>query len=113
MPRPIYRDAQGKSESIGGELGPQAAYFCSRLQEEINELGDGEFDLVEPSRMQDVCRPYSLAQIQRKSIRQPIAEQAGDADVLVIPVVTNSGSSAKKFDWKCILVDVGSNDEEF
>jgi hypothetical protein len=112
MPQPVYRDAQGKTESIGGELGPQAAYFCSRLQEEINELGDGEFDLVEASRMQDVCRSYSLAQIQRKSIRQRIAEQAGDADVLVIPVVTNSGSPAKKFDLKCVLVDVESNDEE-
>jgi hypothetical protein len=41
-----------------------------------------------------------------------IAEQAGDAEVLVIPVVTNSTSPAKKFDLKCILVDLDRNSEE-
>lgn len=111
LPRPVFRDAQG-TRSIGGELGPQAEYFCSRLHAEIAAIGDGEFETVEPARMREVCRRYSLAQIERESIRQRIAEQAGDADVLIIPVVTNTGRPGKKLDLKCIVVDVESNDEQ-
>jgi len=112
LPLPLYHDADGKLASVGDELGPQAAYFCSRLYEEIDELGEGEFDLVEPSRMREVCRPYSPAQMERPSIRQRIAKLAGDADVLVVPVVTNKGSRSKDFHLQCLLVEVESGSEE-
>lgn len=112
LPRPVYIDGKDQKASLGGELGPQANYFCDRLSQEIIKLADGEFDVVESSRMEDVCRRYSLTQIQRKSVRQLIAEQAGNAEVLVIPVVTNSTSPAKKFDLKCIVVDLDRNSEE-
>lgn len=112
LPRPIYIDGKDQKQTLGGELGPQADYFCDRLNREIVKLADGEFDVVETSKMQEVCRKFSLAQIQRKSVRQLIADQAGDAEVLVIPVVTNSTSPARKFDLKCILVDLDRNSEE-
>jgi hypothetical protein len=112
LPRPIYIDGKDQKSSLGGELGPQADYFCDRLSREIVKLADGEFDVVENSKMQEVCRKYSLTQIQRKSIRQLIAEQAGNAEVLLIPVVTNSTSPTRKFDLKCILVDIDKDREE-
>lgn len=112
LPRPIYIDGKDQKQTLGGELGPQADYFCDRLNREIVKLADGEFDVVETSQMQEICRRFSLAQIQRKSVRQRIAEQADDAEVLVIPVVTNSTSPARKFDLKCILVDLDRNSEE-
>jgi len=112
LPRPIYVDGKDQKQTLGGELGPQADYFGERLSREIAKLADGEFDVVENSKMQEVCRKYSLAQIQRASVRQLIAEQAGDAEVVVIPVVTNSTSPGKKFDLKCILVDLGRKSEE-
>jgi hypothetical protein len=112
LPRPIYVDGKDQKQSLGGELGPQADYFCDRLSREIVKLADGEFEVVETSKMQEICRKYSLTQIQRKSVRQLIAEQAGDADVLVIPMVTNSTSPSRKFDLKCVLVDLKRNSEE-
>ena len=112
LPRPIFVDGKDQKQSLGGELGPQADYFCDRLSREIVKLADGEFEVVETSKMQEICRKYSLTQIQRKSVRQLIAEQAGDAEVLVIPVVTNSTSPTRKFDLKCVLVDLDRNSEE-
>lgn len=112
LPRPIFVDGKDQKQSLGGELGPQADYFCDRLSREIVKLADGEFEVVETSKMQEICRKYSLTEIQRKSVRQLIAEQADDAEVLVIPVVTNSTSPARKFDLKCILVDLDRNSEE-
>lgn len=112
LPRPVYVDRANGKQTFGGELGPQAEYFGDRLSREIVRLADGEFDVIDNSKMQEVCRRYSLAQIQRMSVRRLIAEQAGDADVLVIPVVTNSESPAKKFDLKCIVVDLDREREE-
>lgn len=112
LPRPVYVDGKDQKQSLGGDLGPQAEYFGDRLSREIVKLADGEFDVIESSRMQEVCRRYSLAQIQRMSVRKLIAEQAGNAEVLVIPVVTNSSSPAKKFDLKCLLVDIEREREE-
>ena len=112
LPRPVYVDGKDQKSTFGGELGPQADYFCDRLSREIVKLADGEFDVVEISKMQEICRKYSLTQIQRKSIRQLIAEQAGNAEVLVIPVVTNSTSPGRKFDLKCVLVDLDRDSEE-
>lgn len=112
LPRPVYRDADGRTEALGGAMGPQADYFCARLHAEIEELGDGEFELVEPATMREVCRRISVAQIQRESIRQRIAKDADDAEVLIIPIVTNSTSPSRKFELKCVLVDIDSNDEE-
>jgi hypothetical protein len=111
LSRPVYVDSKNPKASIS-ELGPQADYFCDRLNREIVKLADGEFDVVENSKMQEVCRKYSPTQMQRKSVRQLIAEQADEAEVLVIPVVTNSTSPTKQFDLKCILVDVDRGSEE-
>ena len=111
LPRPVYVDSKNPKATLS-ELGPQADYFCDRLNREIAKLADGEFDVVENSKMQDVCRKYSQAQMQRKSVQKLIAEQAGNAKALVIPVVTNSTSPTKQFDLKCILVDLDRNSEE-
>ena len=40
------------------------------------------------------------------------AKLAGDADVLVVPVVTNKGSRSKDFHLQCLLVEVESGSEE-
>lgn len=111
LPRPVYIDSSNPKATLS-ELGPQADYFCDRLNREIVKLADGEFDVVESSKMQEVCRKYSLAQMQRKSVQKLIAEHAGNAKVLVIPLVTNSTSPTKQFDLKCILVDLERDSEQ-
>lgn len=111
LPRPVYVDSENPKATLS-DLGPQADYFCDRLNREIVKLADGEFNVVENAKMQDVCRKFSQSQMLRKSVRQLIAEQADNAEVLVIPVVTNSTSPTKQFDLKCLLVDLKRDSEE-
>jgi hypothetical protein len=112
FPRAIFVDGKSHRESLGGAMGPQAEYFCSQLASQISKLGGGDFKVVEASRMSEICRRYTLSDIRRKSIRQSIASKADDAEVLLIPIVTNSSNPTKKFDLRCIAIEVDSNDEE-
>ena len=110
MPRFKSR-VPGGEDTLGGSIGPQADKFAEDLQDDLANLADNRFKVIDGGRIKKAFGSLTIEDLNNQSLLAKVAKDVGGLDALIVGSVLDERDPSGKtnlasLDTRCRLIDV-------